>query len=104
MKWEIVGDALLFAGAAALVACSSAGPEIGDSCTPASREVCNGDDEVLECKDGKWAEHVPQPTGVSCTCPEGDDTRDARCVSAGFVGVAKSDRARPRGRRLRRSA
>jgi hypothetical protein len=88
---NIIGEVLLFAA----VACGSGeGPHAGDACsTSADRPTCNGDDEVVECgADGKWAKHVPSPTGVQCSCPDGDDTRPASCVSAGFVGV---DRSRP---------
>jgi len=100
----ILGDRATFAGALALAACAAAcggstGPEVDDACGQNDRPTCNGDGEVLQCdaQAKRWKLHVPDPNGTRCSCPGGNGPGHASCVSAGFVGVARSDRPRPRG-------
>lgn len=104
MKPRIIGDSIVLVGTLVLFGCGGADLQVGDSCDgdggSAARASCDDNGDVFECRDGHLEKHVPDPNGVTCTCPSGGPG-SARCVSAGFVGVDSSDRVRPRGRSLR---
>jgi hypothetical protein len=94
----ILGEAVLFSAAIACGGSAEENGEVGASCTAPSddhfltRKKCNTNDQVVECLDGRWKAFTSDPASETCTCPEGDELRQASCSIAGFVGITRSRR------------
>lgn len=111
MRRRRVTQALVLATISAACGTSGSGPGVGDACDDAGvwwDRFCTGSgDEIVYCDAAskRYAKHVDDSNGITCTCPDGSGFRRANCQYAGFVGVARGGRERRvAGRRLRRVA